>query len=190
MDMQQQALLDSSAVNKQRENIQDEKEFAYIFETYYKRIFNYIYYRVYCHHTAEDLTSQVFEKTMLKIGTYVPDKSPFEVWLFAIARNAVNDHFRSQKKHRFFSLDRVRELVSRKKDPEGIVIKGETSDSLLKAINTLEPREKNMLALKFGGNLKNKEIAEISDMTEGNVGIILYRTMKKLRNEMEREEKP
>lgn len=48
-------------------------------------------------------------------------------------------------------------------------------------------RERNIVALKFGGNLKNKEIAGIIDITESNVGVILYRIMKKLKTEMERE---
>lgn len=186
--MHQQVLTNPLLRDKHEENMLKEKEFAHIFEAYYKRIFNYIYYRVYCHYTTEDLTSNVFEKAMRKMETYVQSKSPFEVWLFAIARNVVNDYFRSQRKNRYFSLDTVMELVSRKKDPEGIVIKGETNDSLSKALNTLNPRERNIVALKFGAGLKNKEIAELLGMSESNVGVVLYRTMKILKNEMEREE--
>lgn len=173
-------------------NALDEKEvrdkgFTYIFETYYKRIYNYIYYRVNCNDEAEDLTSQVFEKVMVKIETYSESKSPFEVWLFAIARNVINDYFRSLKKHKIFSIDKINEPTSIEKNPEEIVVKAETNDELLKALNVLDSRERNILALKFGGNLKNKEIAEIIDITESNVGVILYRIMKKLKTEMERE---
>lgn len=52
-----------------------------------KRVYSYIYYRISCQYTAEDLGSQVFEKVMLKISGYCEDKSPSEVWLFVIARN-------------------------------------------------------------------------------------------------------
>lgn len=164
-----------------------EKSFIYIFETYYKRIYNYIYYRVNCNEEAEDLTSQVFEKVMLKIETYSESKSPFEVWLFAIARNVIKDYFRSLKKHKFFSMDKIEKFISIEKNPEDIVVKAETNDKLLKSLNILNTRERNIVALKFGGNLKNKEIAEILDITESNVGVILYRIMKKLKTEMERE---
>lgn len=167
-----------------------EKAFADIFEAYYKRIFNYIYYRVYSHHTSEDLTSQVFEKVMRKLDTYTQGKSPFEVWLFAIARNVVNDHFRGRKRHSLLSLDTIGELVSRRKDPEGIVIRGETSDSLSRALSTLDARERNIIALKFGAGLKNREIAELLKLKENNVGVVLYRSMKKLKNEMESEGQP
>ncbi|WP_242843512.1 sigma-70 family RNA polymerase sigma factor [Clostridium tetani] len=147
-----------------------------------------MYYRVNCDYTTEDLTSQVFEKIMLKIKTYSESKSPFEVWVFAIARNVVNDYFRSLKKHKLFSLDTIKELVSKEKSPEGIVVTAETNAKLSKALDTLDKRERNIVALKFGANIKNKEIAQILDITESNVGVILYRTMKKLKIEMEREE--
>lgn len=174
-------------INSFEEKGLKEKDFTYIFETYYKRIYNYIYYRVNCNEEAEDLTSQVFEKVMFKIGTYSESKSPFEVWLFAIARNIINDYFRSLKKYKFFSIDKIENLTSVEKNPEDILVKAETNDKLLKALSILSRRERNIVAFKFGGNLKNKEIAEILDITESNVGVILYRTMKKLKTEMERE---
>lgn len=177
-----------ASLNSIDEKETKEKILSNIFETYYKRIYNYIYYRVNCSYTTEDLTSQVFEKILLKIDTYSEGKAPFEVWMFAIARNVVNDYFRSIKKHKFFSLDNIVELFSRDNNPEDMAVIAETNDKLLKSINTLNSREKNIIALKFGGNLKNTEIAEILDMTESNVGVILYRTMKKLKIQLEREE--
>ncbi|WP_053954979.1 sigma-70 family RNA polymerase sigma factor [Inediibacterium massiliense] len=171
-----------------QKNVYKEKELADIFEAYYKRVYNYIYYRVHCPHTTEDLTSQVFEKVMLKINTYSQSESPFEVWLFAIAKNVINDYFRSIKKRKLFSLDGIKELISGEKTPERMVLIEETNDELFKILNLLSPRERNIVALKFGGNLKNKEIANILDITENNVGIILYRTMKKLKKEIKREE--
>ncbi len=165
------------------------EQFTYIFEHYYKRVYNYVYYRVNSHHTAEDLTSQVFEKIMSKINTYSEEKLKFDVWLFAIARNIVNDYFRSLKKNRLFFIDTMKELISKEKNPEEVVVIGERNDKLSKALNTLNINERNIVGLKFGANLKNKEIAKIVEITESNVGVILHRVMKKLKNEIEREEK-
>lgn len=181
--MEQHALLNTL----EKEEI-TEREFTYIFETYYKRVYNYIYYRVNCQHTAEDLTSEVFEKIILKINTYSKKKSPFEVWMFAIARNVVNDYFRSLKKHKLFSIDKFKELVSKEKNPEDMLVTAETNDKLFEALKILNKRERNIVALKFGANLKNTEIAEMLDITESNVAVILYRTMKKLKKRLEREE--
>lgn len=166
----------------------NEADFTYIFATYYKRIYNYIYYRINSHHSAEDLTSQIFEKVMRRIDTYDKKKAPFEVWLFVIAKNVVNDYFRELKKNKFFSIDSIKELKSSKKSPEDITVTEETNEQLLKALKSLDMRERNIIALKFGANFKNVEVAEILNLTESNVGVILYRLMKKLKKELEREE--
>ncbi|GGH23888.1 sigma-70 family RNA polymerase sigma factor [Paenibacillus segetis] len=170
-----------------RETQTESLEFTTIFETYYKRIYNYISYRVSCRYTTEDLTSQVFEKVLNKLGTYSSDKSPLEVWMFAIARNVVNDYFRAQKRTKMFSLEGIKELISKKKDPESLYILGESNDKLFRALDTLNERERNIVGLKFGANLSNIQISRIVDLTESNVGVILYRTMKKLKLRIEDE---
>ncbi|MEW9094139.1 MAG: sigma-70 family RNA polymerase sigma factor [Clostridiaceae bacterium] len=186
--MQQLAVNDSLNQREIKKIVCAEEELTNIFNNYYKRVYNYIYYRVNCDYTAEDLTSQVFEKIMVKIETYSEGKAPFEVWVFAIARNVVNDYFRSLKKHQFFSLDAIKELVSKEKTPESMVVTAETNAKLSKALDILNKRERNIVALKFGANIKNKEIAQILNISESNVGVILYRTMKKLKSEMEKGE--
>lgn len=183
-------MIKASLLNPLKEKIKDDiknEEISTIFEAYYKRIYNYIYYRVNSHYLAEDLTSKVFEKIMLKINSYSKQKAPFEVWIFVVAKNVIYDYFRSQRRFKFFSMDSIKELISKEKNPEDLVLKEETSDYISKALKKLNSREQNIVALKFGGNLKNKEIAEILDITESNVGVILYRTMKKLKRAIESE---
>lgn len=161
-------------------------DFSMQFEAYYARVFRYIRYRVGCRFAAEDLASQVFEKAWARHSSYREDKAPFEVWLFAIARNTVNDYARQQKRHRLFSLEALKDAVSGAKSPESEAIDGEARDKLLSAMGVLKPVERCMLALKFGAELKNREIAGLSGKSESNVGVTLYRAMKKLKAELER----
>ncbi|WP_312027392.1 sigma-70 family RNA polymerase sigma factor [Paenibacillus typhae] len=161
-----------------------DRVFTSIFEDYYPRIFNYTAYRVSCRYTAEDLTSQVFEKAWSRLHSYSPEKAPFEVWLFAIARNVVNDHYRSRKRNLFFPLEAVRELVSGKKTPDEQLLEGERNNRLGMALEILTAKERNIVALKFGADLKNTEIASLTGISESNVGVILYRSMKKLKAEI------
>ncbi|MDF2936387.1 MAG: subfamily polymerase sigma-24 subunit [Paenibacillaceae bacterium] len=161
--------------------------FGAVFELYYDRVFRYIRYRVECQYTAEDLTSQVFERVLGRFASFREEKAPFEVWLFAIARNAVNDYGRQQKRRRFFSLEALKEAASGGKTPEAMALAGEAKDSLLQAMCVLKPKERSILALKFGAELKNGEIARLTGMSESNVGVTLYRSMKKLRTELERK---
>lgn len=182
----QQLSVDKNLDENIFETLSEDEKLTQIFRTYYKRVYNYIYYRVNSHYLAEDLTSQLFEKVMIKLSTYSKEKAPFEVWVFAIARNVVNDYFRSLKSHKLFSLETIMDLISKDKTPENIIVTAEDNAVLYKALNVLDRRERNIVALKFGANLKNKEIAQVLDITESNVGVILYRTMKKLKKEIER----
>ncbi|MFQ6101808.1 MAG: sigma-70 family RNA polymerase sigma factor [Anaerolineae bacterium] len=71
--------------------------FAAIYDHYFPRVYNYVRYRVRDAQTADDITAQVFERALTHIGTFNPERAPFAAWLFGIARNAVNDHFRARK---------------------------------------------------------------------------------------------
>lgn len=174
---------------KINENIDKQEEFTEIFELYYKRVYNYTYYRVNSQEVAEDLTSQIFEKIMLNLNTYINEKSKFEVWMFAIARNTINDDFRKQKRHKIISIDSILDLISKDKGPEDLIINKERNNKLMNALNVLEAKERNIIAYKFGADLKNKEIAKILNISESNVGVKLHRIMKRLKSEMEKEAK-
>lgn len=170
-------------------NTDKREEYAMFFQLYYKRIYNYTYYRVNMQEVAEDLTSQIFEKIMLKFNSYIKEKSKFEIWMFTIARNTINDYFRKQKRHKIISIDSIADLLSRDKGPEELMIKAERNNKLINALNVLDAKERNLIAYKFGANLKNVEIAKILKISESNVGVKLHRIMKKLKCEMEKEAK-
>ena len=84
------SLFSSEELSKSKDK--REEFFVQVFNLYYKRIFNYTYYRINVKDDAEYLTSQIFQKVISKINTFNKDKAEFEIWLFAIARNTVNDY--------------------------------------------------------------------------------------------------
>jgi len=51
----------------------------------------------------------------------------------------------------------------------------------------LSDKERNIIALKYAAELKNTDIAEIMGISDSNVGVILFRSLKKLRKELEKE---
>lgn len=162
--------------------------FAEIFDRYYNRIYKYMRYRLNSIEEAEDLSSQVFEKVMQKIETYHPDGAPFEVWLFSIAQNTVNAYYRRRKRRIWFPLESIRDLPSRRPNPEEAAVRNEEQGMLLVALSSLDERERNIIAMKFAGGLKNKEIAEIMGLSESNTGVILYRSLHRLRGILKSEE--
>jgi RNA polymerase sigma-70 factor (ECF subfamily) len=163
----------------------DSAAFAAIYDHYFSRIYNYIRYRIQDADITDDLTAQVFERTLVNIGSYRQDKAPFSAWLFAIARNAVNDHLRVQQRRRWLSLEAVRHWLSPEPQPGDLVADYELQDQLLAAVARLSSRERDLIGLKFAGGLTNRRIAELSGLSEHNVGIILYRAVRRLRADLE-----
>lgn len=162
-------------------------DLTYIFNAYYKRVYNYNYYRTHNQVVSEDLTSITFEKVLSNIQSYKPEKAEFEVWLFTIARNVLNDYFRTQKKYPWDSIEKVFETVSSEESLEHHMILNEEKDYLLQSVKKLKDTERALIAYKYGAGLKNKEIAMIMGMKEKTVSVILYRALQKLKAKLEVE---
>jgi RNA polymerase sigma factor (sigma-70 family) len=157
----------------------DDQAFAALYERFYTRVYNYASYR--CPGAAEDLAAQVFFRLVQNLTKYQPDRAPFSAWLFAIARNEVNQHLRQERLRRWLPLDTRPELQTRQPGPEDQVVLGQELEELQRALTVLEPRERDLVGLKFAARLTNRQIATLSGLTESNVGVILYRAIRRLR---------
>jgi RNA polymerase sigma-70 factor (ECF subfamily) len=162
--------------------------FAAIYDHYFPRVFNYVRYRVRDAATTDDLTAQVFERALVRIDSYRPEQAPFGAWLFGIARNAVNDHLRARRRRQWLSLEVLRARRSAEAEPEDVALQSETRAELLAAVARLSTRERDLIALKFAAGLTNRRIAELTGLSESNVGVILYRAVRRLRTELSAKE--
>ena len=162
--------------------------FAAIYDHYFPRVYNYVRYRVGDTAAADDVAALVFERALASIGRYRSDRAPFSAWLFAIARNAVIDHLRAQKRRRWLSLDLLRNHASDEPQPEQVAIHSETRDELLAALACLSHRDRDLIALKFAAGLTNRRIAELTGLSANNVGVILYRAVRRLREQLDLQE--
>jgi RNA polymerase sigma-70 factor (ECF subfamily) len=167
------------------ENINAEV-FENIFEAHYKRVYNFCAYRINNHDETEDLVSTVFEKVIIKYGTYRPSAVPMEAWIITIAKNVVNDYFRQNKKKACIPLEFVSDAAA-SGQPEEILITREDNAALMRALNTLTEKERNIVAMKFAASLKNVDIASIMSLSESNVGAIIHRSLKKMKRVLEGE---
>ena len=147
------------------------------FEEYYPKIYNYIYYRVLHRETAEDLTSYVFYRALAYAASFDKRKASYKTWMFTIAHNVVANHYRSSKN--VMMLDDFDTLAAE----NGIDNDFETSEDfrqLHELLKTLPEREREVIALRFWGELTHKEIATRIGMREKSVSSMMSRLMKKL----------
>ena len=148
------------------------------YERYYPALFRYFRYRGTDADTANDLASSTFEQALKNLHRYDPRKAQIQTWLFAIAHNLSINHWKAEK--HTAPLD---EDLPVPDDPslEKTIILIQDKEQILLALKALDGRTREILALKFGGPLTNRQIAELTNLTESNVGIILYRSLLKLR---------
>lgn len=165
--------------------VEDPDAMAELYRWLYPSTYNYIRYRCDDRELADELTSQVFMKLLEKIARYEVKKGPFKPWFFALTRNVVADYFRSERLRlrnltRFLSGSQADSIP-----PEIGLIQDEWKGDLLQALSRLSQRERDLLGLKFAFELTYREMAEMVGLSESNVGVILYRALKRLREIMD-----
>jgi len=168
--------------------VNDPAAFAPIYDHYFPRVYNYIRYRVRGADETDDLTARTFERALDRIDTFDPERSTFAPWLFAIARNAVNDHLRARRRRRWVSLEWLAGRGSDAPAAEEVLIGQERRSRLLAAVSRLSRREQDVLSLKFAAGRTNRQIAGLTGLGESNVAVILHRAVRKLRSVLRDEE--
>jgi len=148
------------------------------------RIYNFFRYRVGDDRLAEDLTSTTFEKAWRNRQRYRHDLAAFSTWLFTIARHVASDYFRQPKPE--VPLESVASLAAAE-TVEDVAQQRADFARLCYLLAELSDREHELVALKFGAGLTNRQIAKISGLSESNVGTILQRVTHKLRAAWEQE---
>ena len=142
------------------------------------RVLNFLRYRVGNHAVAEDLTSRTFEKAWGARHRYRRDLAAFSTWLLVIARNVATDHFRRQRP--MAPLEEAEGLAAGE-PPEVLAERRDDARRLARMLAGLPERERELVALKYGAELNNRQIARITGLSESNVGTILHRTVQALR---------
>ena len=165
------------------------ESFVILYDRYFSRVYNYIRYRCSDAAEADDLTAQVFLKALVNLDKYDPNKAPFDAWLFTIARNLLNDSFRKKRRYYVVDIEDVEHILSHSHRPlEEKVEHSEEKYQLLECMQSLSARHRDLIALKFGANMTNREIAKLTGLSEQNVGVLLHRSIKKLRKTMQEED--
>ena len=138
---------------------------------------------------AEDLTQVTFEHALRAWSRYDHARAAPRTWLLSIARNLLIDHYRAKgARPTLVAEDEAGEaefgVAGGPENDLGI------SPTLAAALSTLPKRDREVVALRFGGDLTGPEIAETLGLSLANVQQILSRSLRKLRGVLEAERTP
>ena len=161
--------------------------FEEIYCDYYEKIYKFIYYKVCNIELAEDLTSDVFVDVYKNLHRYDENKSFILTWLYAISCNRLKNYYKSRKKLEY-SIDCMSEM-----NIEPVFISDDLLEQkewyivLQKLIWDLPERNRNVILMKYYGDMTSKEIGNNLDISSGNVRIILKRTLSTLKSKLNTE---
>jgi RNA polymerase sigma-70 factor (ECF subfamily) len=137
---------------------------------------------------AEDVTALAFERLYRSRSRLDHRRGTPRAWLFAIARNAALDELRRRRRQPQSELPQE---LSGDQDSEAALEQIARRAAVRDALSALPPREREVVLLKFHGQLSNSELAKALDVSESNAGTRLHRALTRLReecDELNREE--
>jgi RNA polymerase sigma-70 factor (ECF subfamily) len=143
------------------------------------RVLNFFRYRIDQTADVEDLTARTFEKAWRARHRYRRDLAGFSTWLLTIARNVAIDHLRARQ--RYEPLEAAAAVPSPDQTPEQQAVHESEAQRLTALLATLEPRQRELIAMKYGADMTNRAIAHATGLSESNVGTILHRAVEALR---------
>ncbi len=162
----------------------DKEAFGELYDMFLNAIYRYIFFRVSSEAVAEDLTSEVFFKTLKNLEKYQKkDSMPFSAWLFRIAKNVLVDHYRQD-----VPLEEIPETIADESgtaDAQEKTITDIDHGRIMKALKTLPEMQAQAIILKYFSDQKNSEIANVLDKSETAIRILQSRGLKKLRDSLE-----
>ena len=156
-------------------------EFGHLYERYLPRVYRYMLSRTGSRDDAADLTQIAFTRAFDGLTGYRSDRAPFVAWLFRIARNTAIDAHRRRRTSVSWSGLPEALTAADVAGPEAIAQKRERLAALRALLKRLDPATRELLALRFAGDLSSREIAAVTGKTEAAVKKQLTRIIANLR---------
>jgi RNA polymerase sigma-70 factor (ECF subfamily) len=141
-----------------------------------RRVYAYVAYRLGDGPDAEDVTSETFERALRYRSSFDASKGPPVAWLIGIARRCVDDALSGRAQAGAEPQDVAA--------PSDLELETVRRIDLRKAMAALDERDRELLALRYGADLKARQIAELLDLKTNAVEVALHRALKRLRERL------
>lgn len=178
-------------------------EFNDVYNSYYRKVRNYIYKRIsYNHNDVDDVTSNIFIKIYKNLDRFNENPKNLNAWIITITINTLNDFYRTNKKltenhYTISSVDshdgEIVRIIDKSNDVNKKYTDGELIDIIKTQIPKLDSDHKNANNRKYSraflfekyfiDNMHLKEISKEYDINIGTVKSSIF-TSRKLMREM------
>ena len=167
--------------------VKNPAQFQKLYDRYFTAIFNYVFRKIDDEDITADLTSQTFLKALKNLKKYKYRGVPFSAWLYRIASNEVNRHYRLTNKKQVFSFEEreFENLIE-----ENVEIEEEIDiEHIIQQMHNMSESDIEVIELRFFESKSFAEVAFILGISEANAKMRTYRAIEKLRKLLKRRER-
>ncbi len=156
--------------------------FARLYETHVERVYRYLLARLGQHADAEDVTAEVFIRAMKALPSYKARGTPLIAWLYRIAHNEAVNCLKKRTRRGETTLE---EVTATSDDPAEVALSGLSFREASLAMEGLTELQRQVLSLRFAGELSIAETAKIMKRREGAVKFLQHSAIHALRQKLE-----
>ena len=146
-----------------------------------RRVYAYAAYRLGDGPDAEDVTSETFERALRYRETFDPKRGTPAAWLVGIARRCADDHLRGRGIEVPTDDDALFDGAGGTGPADLAILRLDLAD----AIARLHVRDRELIALRYGADLRAKDIAMLLGQTTNAVEVAVHRALGRLRTMMD-----
>ncbi|HEY4033567.1 MAG TPA: sigma-70 family RNA polymerase sigma factor [Ktedonobacteraceae bacterium] len=168
----------------------EQRAFETLVSRYQHSLFNFLCHFLYNSELAADVLQDVFVKLYTSLSTLHTDQ-PLKPWLFQIARNRALDELRRKHPIAFSQLEVTEEendlspveiLPDRDPLPEELAENHELEQALQNAIEALPAKFRQVVLLRYVGQIRFKEISSVLHMPEATAKTYFQRARPLLKH--------
>ena len=130
-----------------------------------------------------DRARDVVQDTFIKLYGQDPGKveGALKAWLFTVCRNRCLDVLRKEKRMENIEQEQVVQIHDKTEDPSRLAERSDENSEVMRFLERLPQNQKEVLRLKFQGEMSYKEISEVTSLSVSNVGFLIHAGLKRLR---------
>lgn len=156
-----------------------EATLASLYDEYFNKIASYAFARLGERTAAEDIAGEVFLKALESLDSYKERGIPMQSWLFKIAHNLVIDYRRKEFKREIVPIESVQ--IEDDTNIQEVAEANAERERVSKALDQLTPEQRQVIELRFFGELTSEEAGQVLNKKSGAVRQMQSSALKILR---------
>ena len=157
----------------------DRAAFAPLYERYVDQIYAYVFNLTRDKEQAEDVTAATFAKAIEELPRFEWRGVPYSAWLYRVAGNLV-----TREKRRPGWIELEPHLAADIADPADLAAQADRGREVRRAVAALPADQRQVVMLRFGGELTCREIGELMGRSEGAVKLLTFRALTAMRRRL------